>query len=95
MNKKLKSIKVEIGNKEYRLTGEPELIEESRSVVNGQIDLLRMSNGKQNGDTLSVLAALNIAEEKILFEKQTRNQIQSTINEIEKLTEFADSLFAK
>jgi cell division protein ZapA (FtsZ GTPase activity inhibitor) len=95
MNKTLKSIKVEIGNKEYRLTGEPELVEESRSAVNEQIEQLRMSNGKQNGDTLSVLAALNIAEEKIIFERQTQNQIQSTISEIEKLTEFANSLFTK
>ncbi len=88
----MKSVKVEIANKEYNLTGDPGLIEKSRDMVNAHIAKLRMINGKQNTDDLSILVALNIAEEKIIFQQDIQKKLETSLDQIEKLTQFADSL---
>jgi len=71
----MNSVKVRIGNKEYNLYGDKELIEKSAEEVNRHLKLLQDSSSKITIDALPVLTALNIAESKI-------NEVSSLQNEI-------------
>lgn len=64
-NKKMNSVKVRIGNKEYSLSGDKELILKSADEVNKQLSLLQNSVGNSQLEALPILTALNIAEMKI------------------------------
>lgn len=61
----MNSVKVRIGNKEYSLSGDKELILKSADEVNKQLSLLQNSVGNAQLEALPILTALNIAEMKI------------------------------
>lgn len=65
--KKLKTFKVNISDIEYTLTGDDEnLMRKAASIVDSQIEAIKNQHSiKLSSDTLSVLAALNIAERDI------------------------------
>ena len=74
----MNSVKVRIGNKEYNLNGDKELIEKSAEEVNKHFKILQDSAPNLKIDALPILTALNIAESKI-------NEISSLQGEIELL----------
>lgn len=73
-------VKVFIGGKEYSLTGEnPDLIRETASIVNKQIENLIAQHGDLPDKSVSfLLAALNIAENEI----NNGNHIINTTNNL-------------
>jgi cell division protein ZapA (FtsZ GTPase activity inhibitor) len=74
----MNSVKVRIGNKEYNLNGDKELIEKSAEEVNKHYKILQDSAPNLKIDALPILTALNIAESKI-------NEISNLELEIELL----------
>ena len=81
------SVKVFIGGKEYSLTGEnPELIRETASIVNKQIENLVSQHGDLPDKSVPfLLAALNIAENEINNGNQIINTANSLTEELKKM----------
>lgn len=81
------SVKVFIGGKEYSLTGEnPELIRETASIVNKQIENLVSQHGDLPDKSVPfLLAALNIAENEINNGNHIINTANSLTEEFKKM----------
>ena len=86
-----KAIRVQIGGKDLTLRGEnEEKIKQSVREVNLQVQHLQQTLREQSTPTLTVLAALNIAE-KYLDEREVHQQsVQSVVDELEKMTQYLD-----
>lgn len=86
-----KAIRVQIGGKELTLRGEnEEKIKQSVREVNIQVQHLQQTLREQSTPTLTVLAALNIAE-KYLDEKERHMQdARSVTDELEKMTQYLE-----
>ncbi|MBM4178390.1 MAG: cell division protein ZapA [Ignavibacteria bacterium] len=84
-----KAIRVQIGGKDLTLRGEnEEKIKQSVREVNIQVQHLQQTLREQSTPTLTVLAALNIAE-KYLDEKEQRSQnSREVIDELDKMTQY-------
>ncbi len=83
-----KTIKVNIGGKEYSLRGEDEeLIKKAADEVNIQLDNLKGIK-KESASTLPMLAALNIAAKYHINKKQTDIDIKYLAQELNAMTEF-------
>jgi len=89
----LSSIKVQIGDKEYPLTGDENLIRQAADMVNTQLEDIKKHIGDRSPETLSVLVALNIAERKILHESKTENDLNFITDELMKMMDHIDSSF--
>lgn len=89
----MSSVKIQIGHKEYPLTGDEELIRQSADMVNGQLEDIRKHVGDRSPETLAVLVALNIAEQKILNESKTENDLNFITDELMKMMDHVDSSF--
>lgn len=61
----MNSVKVKIGNKDYNLNGDRELILKSADEVNRHWNILQTSSSGLSVDHLPLLTALNVAESKI------------------------------
>lgn len=89
----MSSVKIKIGDKEYPLTGDEELIRQSADVVNTQMEDIKKHISDKSPETLSVLVALNIAEQKILKESKVENDLNFITDELLKMMEHLDSSF--
>ncbi len=87
-----KSLKVNIGGKEYVLRGDDEaLLQRVTREVNSQLAALENSHTEESATTLSILAALNIAEKHFKYKEQNTVSNKYIINEINAMTEFLQS----
>jgi cell division protein ZapA (FtsZ GTPase activity inhibitor) len=86
-----KAIRVQIGGKDLTLRGEnEEKIKQSVREVNIQVQHLQQTLREQSTPTLTVLAALNIAE-KYLDEKEQHVQTTKAVaEELEKMTQYLE-----
>ena len=86
-----KAIRVQIGGKDLTLRGDnEEKIKQSVREVNIQVQHLQQTLREQSTPTLTVLAALNIAE-KYLDEKEQHSQnSREVIDELEKMTQYLE-----
>lgn len=86
-----KAIRVQIGGKDLTLRGEnEEKIKQSVREVNIQVQHLQQTLREQSTPTLTVLAALNIAE-KYLDEKEQHVQASKAVaEELEKMTQYLE-----
>ena len=83
-----KTVKVNIGGKDYSLTGDDEnLILDTAKKVNEQINSLKQQNNNLTDNTLAMLTALNIAEEDLKKERYYEDKINSLKNEIDRMNE--------
>ncbi len=71
----MNSVKVKIGNKDYNLNGDRDLILKSAEEVNKHWNLLQSSSNGLSNDNLPLLTALNIAESKITEVDSLRSEI--------------------
>lgn len=86
-----KSIKVNIGGKEYSLRGENEtLINQLADEVNEQIELIGSRHSGENATTISVLAALNLAEKAYREKVQNKIDEKYIVEEVNKLKSFIE-----
>lgn len=86
-----KSIKVNIGGKEYSLRGDNEkLIFTLANEVNEQLDALGSRHGEESAATLSTLAALNLAEKAYLEKIQKANNETYILDELHKMTSYLE-----
>lgn len=85
----MKTIKVNIGGKEYSLAGDNEqLVRQTANEVDSQMVDLVGSHGELADDkALPILTALNIAEAKILQAMQADNDRSFVVDELKKMTE--------
>ncbi|MCX6152941.1 MAG: cell division protein ZapA [Candidatus Kapabacteria bacterium] len=82
-------IKVNIGGIEYPLVGDdPELIQSAAAEVDEQVSLLRKTLTNEPMTTLSILAALNIAEKNYVLKKQNNENRTYLSNEINKMNDY-------
>lgn len=78
-----KTVKVNIGKKEYSLTGEDDaMIVATADKVNEQFKLIEKDLGNMPEGTMAILAALNIAENDIKNEKMLRESVTHLHNEL-------------
>ncbi len=86
-----KAIRVQIGGKDLTLRGEnEEKIKQSVREVNIQVQHLQQTLREQSTPTLTVLAALNIAE-KYLDEKEQHVQATRAVaEELDKMTQYLE-----
>lgn len=84
-----KTVKVNIGTKEYSLTGDDDaMILATANRVNEQFKIIEKDLGTMPEGTLAILAALNIAENDIKNEEQLQKSVsylQKEINSMSKL----------
>ena len=86
------SIKVTIAGREFSLFGEDEkIVKNAAELVNQQIKELKKNYEHEPVSTLSVLAALNIAEKHFVNRHQIDIDRNFIISEIEKMSEYLKS----
>jgi len=86
-----KAIRVSIGGKDLTLRGDnEEKIKRSVREVNLQIQSLQQSLREHSTPTLSLLAALNIAERLHDAEEQNDRSTQFVADELEKMTQYLE-----
>ncbi len=84
-----KSLRVIIGGKDYVLRGEDEsLLQKVTQEVNSQLSSLEKSHTDESATTLSILAALNIAEKHYKYLEQDTDSNRYIINELNAMSEF-------
>jgi cell division protein ZapA (FtsZ GTPase activity inhibitor) len=91
---KLKSFKVNISDIEYTLTGDDEtLMRKAATVVDSQIEAIKNQHSiKLSSDTLSVLAALNIAEREIKNSENAVSQSNHFNEELKKMVQHLNQI---
>lgn len=86
------SIKVTIAGREFSLFGEDAaIVKNAAELVNQQIKDLKKSYEHEPVSTLSVLAALNIAEKHFVNRHQNEIDRNYIVSEIEKMSEYLKS----
>lgn len=85
----MNTFSISIGNKEYVLTGENELtIKEAAELVDSKIKELKQHYGDEPLNTLTVLAALNIAEQSIQHQNRSNMSNRYLLDELGKMAEY-------
>lgn len=85
----MESVQVVIGNQEYKLLGNPDIIQKAALEVNTHFDNLNNSNiAASKTSTVPILTALNLAEEKILSEDRNQQISDYISTELDKMIEF-------
>jgi len=88
------SIRLTIGGREYSLLGEDEkLTRQAATKVNETLDNIAGSHSDIADKTLMVLAALNLAEEKIIAEENQDKFSENLNTELSKLAEYVNEAF--
>lgn len=83
----LESIEVQIGKRKLKLKGDPELVNSSARKLN--LTLESLSDGDNiKGETLLILAGLNLAEDNILIDKKHQDSLINLKNEIDDMTSY-------
>ncbi len=86
------TVRVTIGGREYSLVGEDSnLTRNAAEEVNKQIKELKKNYGDESSNTLSVLAALNIAEGSLRDRQQNDTDMKFANIELNKMAEFLKS----
>ena len=84
-----KAIRVTLGGKDLTLRGEnEESIKKSVREVNLQIQTLQQTLREQSTPTLSLLAALNLAERCLTAEEGRERDARYLLSELEKMTSY-------
>lgn len=88
----IKTLKVNIAGKEYNLKGENETILISAAeLVEQKINDLKMQYQGEPISTISVLAALNIAEQFFTNKSQFESEKEYFLNELNKMADFINN----
>jgi cell division protein ZapA (FtsZ GTPase activity inhibitor) len=86
-----KAIRVTLGGKDLTLRGDnEESIKKSVREVNIQIQNLQQSMREQSTPTLSLLAALNLAERCLVAEEGSEADVLWMTDELEKMTSYME-----
>ncbi|MDQ1265956.1 MAG: hypothetical protein QG635_1108 [Bacteroidota bacterium] len=81
-------IKVQIGIREYTLVGEDiGILQKAAEEVNEQIRELKKRHSDENSTTITVLAALNIAEKQIRNQNQYERDKVFILEEVSTMTQ--------
>ncbi len=87
-----KSIKVIIGGREFRLYGDDEeLIQRAAEEVNTKIKDIESTQSHLPANTVSILSALNLAEEKLKTEKDKEAKLDKLESELKKMCDFLET----
>ncbi len=88
----IKTFKVNIAGKEYNLKGENETILISAAeMVEQKINDLKMQYQGEPISTISILAALNIAEQLFSNKSQFESEKEYFLNELNKMADFLNN----
>jgi cell division protein ZapA (FtsZ GTPase activity inhibitor) len=86
-----KAIRVQIGGKDLTLRGEnEEKIKQSVREVNIQVQHLQQTLREQSTPTLTVLAALNIAEKYLDEKEQHVQDTRAVADELQRMTQYLE-----
>ena len=91
-----KAIRVTIGGKDLTLRGnDVEKIKKSVREVNLQVQHLQQTLREQSTPTLTILAALNIAEKYLDVQEQRAKDLELVTDELMKMTEYLDRAWSQ
>lgn len=91
-----KAIRVTIGGKDLTLRGnDEEKIKKSVREVNLQVQHLQQTLREQSTPTLTILAALNIAEKYLDVQEQQAADLALVTDELKKMTEYLDRAWSQ
>ena len=91
-----KAIRVTIGGKDLTLRGnDEEKIKKSVREVNLQVQHLQQTLREQSTPTLTILAALNIAEKYLDVQVQRAKDLELVTDELTKMTEYLDRAWSQ
>lgn len=91
-----KAIRVTIGGKDLTLRGnDEEKIKKSVREVNLQVQHLQQTLREQSTPTLTILAALNIAEKYLDVQEQRAADLELVTDELTKMTECLDRAWSQ
>ncbi len=91
-----KAIRVTIGGKDLTLRGnDEEKIKKSVREVNLQVQHLQQTLREQSTPTLTILAALNIAEKYLDAQEQQAADLELVTDELTKMTEYLDRAWSQ
>ncbi len=91
-----KAIRVTIGGKDLTLRGnDEEKIKKSVREVNLQVQHLQQTLREQSTPTLTILAALNIAEKFLDVQEQRAKDLELVNDELTKMTEYLDRAWSQ
>jgi cell division protein ZapA (FtsZ GTPase activity inhibitor) len=85
----VKSVKIEIGGKEYTLKGDDEtVIQDAAEDINRSLEELASKYKEESTTTLSVLASLNIAEKFYRTKHEYESDKAYAVNELSKMSDY-------
>ncbi len=91
-----KAIRVTIGGKDLTLRGnDEEKIKKSVREVNLQVQHLQQTLREQSTPTLTILAALNIAEKYLDVQEQQAADLALVTDELKQMTEYLDRAWSQ
>ena len=91
-----KAIRVTIGGKDLTRRGnDEEKIKKSVREVNLQVQHLQQTLREQSTPTLTILAALNIAEKYLDVQEQRAKDLELVTDELTKMTEYLDRAWSQ
>lgn len=88
----MNSVKVRIGNNDYNLNGDVDLIKRSANEVNEHLKLLQNSSSDIKPDVLPILTALNIAESKFTEIDKLEQEITQLKTSLTEMTKKLNSI---
>jgi cell division protein ZapA (FtsZ GTPase activity inhibitor) len=84
-----KTTEITVGGKKYVLRGEDEeLLNASVRLVDSEYESVKSKHSRESADTISVLAALNIAEKHYVINNQNKVDLNYVVSELNKMTDF-------
>ncbi len=87
-----KTIEITIGGRKYTLKGDNEdIVKKAAEKVNAEMEILKSRLSNQSIETLSILAALNIAEKSDKNLRQQEIDQRFIINELSSMAEYLNS----
>ncbi|MDC1068039.1 cell division protein ZapA [Candidatus Kapabacteria bacterium] len=90
----MNSVEVQIGKRQLKLRGDANLINASADKLNKTVNLLEES-GNIKGDTLYILAGLNLAENSILNKDDYENNLEHINVEINQMSSYLQNILSQ
>lgn len=89
----MRSVEVQIGKRQLKLKGDAELIQASADKLNLTLDMLS-GNGSIKGDTLYILAGLNLAENNILNNRENEVNFNNINEELNQMSSYLEEILS-
>lgn len=95
INQILESVEVQIGKRTIKLKGDANTINAAADKLNETIEIISQNSNSIGGDTLLILAGLNLAENQIIEYNDNNQTVDRLNSELNQMTSYLNNLLAQ